>query len=217
MTHIPLSQELIDSQAALDALRAEYKIIQDKLIPAANTHRELFAKFALEAFEAAEDKLAHILSPQFFDVSVDHMRVTDAFLLDRYGTRTSGYNSLTYQRLPQLRFYKNSDGEHNAKMRRLIEDALPHMLPFTADMKDHYNRAIDSQLHGFCLFRTMERGLSEHASINLYVSHEKKVLVSSTRFSRTTYTKVMEFNEGIDYFIENHYYEDLSRHKGDDE
>ena len=69
MTNIPLSQELLDSQTALDALRAEYKIIHDKLIPAATAHRELFAKFALEAFEAAEDKLAHILSPQFYDVS----------------------------------------------------------------------------------------------------------------------------------------------------
>ena len=55
-----------------------------------------------------------------------------------------------------------------------------------------------------------------HAAINLYVSHEKKVLVSATRYSCTTYTKVMEFNEGIDYFIENHYYEDLSQHERDD-
>ena len=217
MNNIPLSQELLDSQAALDALRAEYKIIHDKLIPAATAHRELFAKFALEAFEAAEDKLAHILSPQFYDVSVDHLRATDAFLWDRYGARTNGHNSLTYQRLPQLTFYKNSDGAHNAKMVRLIEDALPHMLPFTADMKDHYGREIDSQLHGFCLFGTLESGLSEHARISLYVSHEKKVLVSSTRYSRTTYTKVMEFDEGIDYFIENHYYEDLSQHERDDE
>jgi hypothetical protein len=217
MTHIPLSQELIDSQAALDALRAEYRIIHDKLIPAATAHRELFSKFALEAFEAAEDKLAHILSPQFYDVSVEHLQVTNAFLRDRYGACTSCHNSLTYQRLPQLTFYKNSDGAHNAKMVRLIEDALPHMLPFTADMKDHYDRAIDSQLHGFCLFGTLEHGLSEHASINLYVSHEKKVLVSSTRYSRTTYTKVMGFVEGLDYFIENHYYEDLAQHERDDE
>lgn len=216
MNIIPLSQELIDSQAELDALRAEYRIIHDKLMPAAQKHRDLFSKFALEAFEAAEDKLAHILSPQFCDVSVDHMQASDAFLWNNYGARTSGVNSLTYQRLPQLTFYKNSDGEHNAKMVRLIEDALPHMLPFTADMKDHYGREIESQLHGFCLFGTLEHGLSEHASINLYISHDKKVMVSATRYSRTTYTKVMEFNEGIDYFIKNHYYEDLSQHERDD-
>lgn len=216
MNTIPLTQELIDSQTALDALRAEYKVIHDKLIPAATAHRELFSKFAMEAFEAAEDKLAHILSPQFYDVSVDHLRVTDAYLWHNYEAQTSGHNSLTYQRLPQLTFYKNSDGAHNAKMRRLIEDALPHMLPFTGGMKDHYNRDIDFQLHGFCLFSTLEHGLSEHAVIHLYVSHEKKVLVSATRYSRTTYTKVMEFDEGIDYFIENHYYEDLSQHERDD-
>jgi hypothetical protein len=116
------------------------------------------------------------------------------------------------QRLPQLTFYKNSDGVHNANMVRLIEDALPHMLPFTADMKD---RAIESQLHGFCLFGTLEHGLSEHASINLYVSHDKKVLISTTRYSRTVFSKVMDFNEGIDYFIENHYYEDLSEDERD--
>lgn len=217
MTDIPLSQKLIDSQAALDALRAKYRIIHDKLILAATAHRELFSKFALEAFEAAEDKLAHILSPQFYDVSLDHLRATNAFLRHEYGVDTSGHNSLTYQRLPQLMFYKNSDGAHNAKMRRLIEDALPHMLPFTAGMKDHYDREIAPQLHGFCLFGTLERGLSEHASINLYVSHEKKVLVSSTSYSRTTYTKVMEFDEAIDYFIEKNYYEDLSKHEHDDE
>ena len=50
----------------------------------------------------------------------------------------------------------------------------------------------------------------------MFAHDEKKVLVSSTRYSRTTYTKVMEFNEGIDYFIENHYYEDLSQHERDD-
>lgn len=215
MNTIPLTQELIDSQAALDALRAEYQIIHDKLITAANAHRELFSKFALEAFEAAEDKLAHILSPQFYDVSVDHQRVTNEFLWHNYGARTSGRNALTMQPLPQLTFYKNSDGAHNAKMVRLIEDALPHMLPFTADMKDHYDRAIESQLHGFCLFGTLEHGLSRHAVINLYVSHEKKVLVSATRYSRTVFSKVMDFNEGIDYFIENHYYEDLSEDERD--
>lgn len=215
MDTIPLTQELIDSKAAVDALRAEYRIIHDKLIPAANAHRELFSKFALEAFNAAEDKLAHILSPQFYDVSADHLRATDAFLQHNYGAWTFGHNALTMQRLPQLTFYKNSDGVHNAKMVCLIEDALPHMLPFTADMKDHYDRAIESQLHGFCLFGTLEHGLSEHASINLYVSHDKKVLVSATRYSRTVFSKVMDFNEGIDYFIENHYYEDLSQHERD--
>ncbi len=213
MTNIPLSQELLDSQAELDALRAEYQAIHDKLMPSAQKHRELFAKFALEAFEAADDKLAHILSPQFHDVSIDHLRAIDEFLLHNYGASTSGINALTYQRLPQLTFYKNSDGAHNAKMVCLIEDALPHMLPFTADMKDHYDRVIDSQLHGFCLFGTLEHGLSEHAVIHLYVSHDKKVLVSSTQYSRTTYTKVMEFNEGIDYFIENHYYKDWSKRR----
>lgn len=215
MSTIPLTQELIDSKAAVDALRAEYTAIKDKLIPAANAHRELFSKFALEAFEAAEDKLAHILSPQFYEVSMDHLRVTNEFLWHNYGARTSGHNVLTMQRLPQLTFYKNSDGAHNAKMVRLIEDALPHMLPFTAGMKDHYDWAIEPQLHGFCLFGTLEHGLSHHAAINLYVSHEKKVLVSATRYSCTTYTKVMEFNEGIDYFIENHYYEDLSQDERD--
>lgn len=203
---IPLTQELIDSQAALDVLRAEYKVIHDKLIPAAKAHRELFEQFAMEAFESAEDKLAHILSPQFYDVSVDHLLATDKFMYDTYGTSTSGHNSMTHQRLPQLTFKKGND-EHHAKLRRLIEDALPHMIPFAEGMKNHYDRPIDSEVVGFCLFGILERGMSYHASINVYFSHDKKVLVSSTRYSRTEYTKVMDFDEGLDYIIKNHYYE----------
>ena len=215
MTDIPLPKALVKAKAELDALRDEYKVIHDKLIPAGENYRKKFSKFALEQLEKTDDKMAHILSPQFCDVSVEHLNATDKYLWGKYGTGTSGMNSLTHQRLLQLTFRKN-DTEHNAKMRQLIVDALPYLIPFSAGMKDHYNRPIDVQLHGFCMFGILEHGLSEYAAINIYFSHEHKVLVSQTRYSRTTYSQIMDFDEGLDYILQNHYYGDSDSSSDED-
>lgn len=212
-----LPKEINDLESQLVGLRETYNKAQAEMMAVSQKKRELFSEFAMETFNAADDKLAHMLLPMFYDAGVEYMRAANAFLWHTYGTNSSGHNPVTNQRLPQLAFYKHSDGARNANMRRLIEDALPHMIPFADGMKDYYNRDIDTELHGFCLFSTIEHTLSEHGSINLYVSHDKKVMVSVTRYSCTHYTNVMDFDEGIDYFIQNHYYEDLSQHTRDED
>lgn len=216
MNTYPLPQDVLDAQTELNGVRAEYQAVSNRLKPIAEKFRDKFSKFALDTLNAADDKLAVILSPQFYDVSVDFLRASEKFMYEKYGTHTSGYNGLTYQSLPQLTFIKGND-EHNAKLRRLIEDALPHMIPFSEDMKDVYGHAIDKEVVGFCLFGILEAGLSYHEKISVYFSHDKKVLVSSTRYSRTTYTKVMDFDEGIDYLITNHYYESSDSSDSDED
>ncbi len=215
MNTIKFPQAVIDAEAELNNLRAEYEALENKLLPAAEKYRKLVDQFAVDTLKNADDKLAVIFNPQFSESGIEYFNASNQFLWHNYRVRTSGRNPLTNQQVPSVTFYKGSDGAHNANMIRFIEDVLPYMIPIAKGMKDIYERDIDSNLEGFCFFDTTEHGLSENAVISLYISHDKKVMVSTTRYSITHYSKVMDFNEGIDYFIENHYYKDWSEHAFD--
>lgn len=199
---------LIAAKDSLDAVRVEHSAVEAKLTKAVKKYRDLFGKYAMEEFNAATDKLAHILNAEFANVNQTHHNATGKYMWDTYGVMLNGVNSITGQRLIQLTFRSNNEGNHNAKMCELIEAALPHMIPYTADMTDWHGRKVDKELVGFCRFGLLSDNDSSYGITHVHFSHDKRVLVSFTRYGRTTYEPVRDYAAGIAHLVNNHSYGD---------
>lgn len=203
-----LPDELHALREEVNTLRAQYHAIGDKLAPLAERERNMHDEFFASVFDSTHDKLSVIMNPRTYDVGRTFYRKVNDFMWNTYGAQFDGYNSYTMQRIPQLRFVRNAPDNH-AKMRKMITDIIPYMIPYSEGMVNGYdNKPISPEMVSFCLFNILEEGLSEHYTIKVFISHDLKIRISKIRYSRVTWGDVMEFDEGIDFLIKNYYYID---------
>lgn len=202
-----LPDELHALREEVNTLRAQYHAIGDKLAPLAERERDMHDEFFASVFDSTHDKLSVIMNPRTYDVGSTFYKKGNDFMWNTYGAQFDGYNTFTKQRVPQLRFVRNSQ-ENHAKMRKMIMDIIPYMIPLSADMRDVYDRKLPSEAIGFCMFDILEAGLSFTAAISVYISPDLKIRVARNSYGHVTWSGVMDFDEGIDFLIKTYYYSD---------
>lgn len=203
-----LSEELCSIQEEVSILREEYHKIGDKLAPLAERERNVHEEFFTNLLNSVDDKLSVIMNPHTYGIGGTFYSAVNEYMWDTYHSSFNGYNTFTMQREPQLKFIRNSPVNH-AQMRKMITDILPYMIPHSKGMTDLYGDSmVSDETVSFCMFDILEEGLSEAFVIKVFISHDLKIRISKTRYSRVTWSDVMEFDAGIDFLIKNYYYID---------
>lgn len=210
--------ELVAARNNLDIARAAHAKTYAVVSSTYEQWKTLNEKFVMETFKATDNKWEVILNPDFADIGGEFYDAANKFVSNTYGlgVRLSGINGITMQRCPSMSFYRD-DAESNNKIRQMILDTLPFMIPYSKDMKDGYGRSLEEQLIGYCYYDILERGLSEYASYSVYISHEQKIVVGTNRYGSRKYSAPMEFDEGLDYLRQNLYYESSSTDDEDED
>lgn len=204
---------------ALTADRVEYNKAEKRVLTSYKKWHDKYSKWVMEQFTAVDDKLAFIFHPEFGDTTgQDYYKASLKYINDRYGhaVMMSGINGITRQRCIKLLFHR--DNVENHKMiRQVIDETLPYIVPFTADMEDYRDRALDPEMIGYCYYDIMEHSLSENGNYDVLVSPtDKKIVVVSNRYGSRKYSEPMDYDKGLAYLAKNLYYES-SDSEDDDE
>lgn len=197
--------------------------LSDEVLQARLTNAETELTFARDAFAKAQDvchrayekwnalneeSMARKLAAEN-DISLILQAIPETkagynryvSLLTEYGLCHGGYWAATNQRAVKVRF-KKQDCDKNRKQIEGLKLLLPYILPIP-EVKDEK----DKILVGCKPVDIFEHTLSEGGVYQFYVRPDNTVILSFTRYYRTTYTEIGDFDAAMKYIQQHHWYD----------
>ena len=189
LSDVELQANLSDAEAELAVAREAFAKAQDICHKAYEKWKALNEE-SMSRKLAAENDISLILQA-IPETKVGYDRYVS--LLTEYGLNYGGYWDATSQRTVGVMF-KKQDCDKNRKQIEGLKLLLPYILPIP-EVKDEKDKIIV----GCKPVGILEHTLSEGGTYKFYVRPDNTVILSFTRYYRTTYTEIGDFDAAMKY------------------
>jgi hypothetical protein len=180
------------AKEALEAGRAELLVIEAKVRTLYLAYETAYDKYVADKISTGEDNIALILD------GTNHSKTAYSEYqkkLAEYKLLSGGEWSTTRQRCIGVAFIKNPiNSSDNELQIQGLKKLKPYIISLTV---------------GECTgkpFNIMERTLSEHGVYQGLILDDDSIVVTLTRYGRTTFKHFDTFDKGMDYIQRKHWY-----------
>lgn len=197
LSDVALQANLSDAEAELAVAREEFAKARDICLKAREKWDALNEESMVRRHAVGNDISLILQAIPATKVGYDRY----VSLMAEYGFYPGGYWDTTNQRAVRVMF-KKQDCDENRKQIKGLKLLLPYILPIP-EGKDEQ----DTILVGCKPVDIFEHTLAEDGVYKFYVRPNNTVILSFTRYHRTTYTEIGDFDTAMKYIQQHHWYD----------